>query len=177
MSNKLLRTLLFLAGATCCIAAALPYCFAQDKRLPNSPIKLASAQEIANRTERSLWKYTFELVDPKKQQVLASHDGSSPFDAAFTLAPPPSTESHTYHLTVQQYRLDGENVHLLIDIAHRVLPTSSNATRTEWKSENIRFETVVKLGQQTTMTINDWHREGDDRPLQFSVLVGKVTPE
>ncbi len=177
MSNKLVRASLFLAGTICCVAAALPYTLAQDKRLPVTPSRILTAQEIANHAERARWTYTIELIDAESKRVLAEHDGSTPFDAPLTLAPPISTESLLYHLTVQQYRLEGDDVHLLIDIAHRVAPAAKSATRTEWKSENTRFEAVAKLGEKTDITIDDWLRDGDNRKLQLSILVGKVSPK
>ncbi len=150
MSTKLVRVSLFLAGTMCCVAAALPYTLAQDKRLPAAPSRLLSAQEIANHDARARWTYTIELMDAESKRVLAEHDGSTPFDAPLTLAPPISTESLSYHLTVQQYRLDGDEVHLIIDIAHRLAPTSKIGARMNGNPKTAASRLLRNLEREPT---------------------------
>ncbi len=86
MSNKLCASFIVSCGHNLLRCSSAAIHIAQDKRLPVTPSRILTAQEIANHAERARWTYTIELIDAESKRVLAEHDGSTPFDAPLTLA-------------------------------------------------------------------------------------------
>lgn len=166
--------LVLLTGAILTFRFAL----AQENTLPSLPTgRLVTAREYANQTQRTLWAYEIKLTSSDSARRLAGHDGFTSFEAPLMVGPEISTEPFAYNLTVQQYRLEGDVAHVIVDVAHRIETLPKDATGIAWKSENLRFEATAKLGEATSIDLSDWKRTGDDRPLRLNILLEKIAPQ